>query len=364
MQTLRLLAGGNQPLTMSELEALQRISAYLAENKINSALEAEANLAVVASKGWLSNEVNMAAEPKPPDIQGLKEDVEEHRLDCIYDEEPLGFEKDPMAPEKMQPQDPLEEVDLGEKGDKRPTYISANIDPELKMKVISLLKEFKDCFAWDYNEMPGLSRDLVEHKLPMKDGAKPVKQTPRRFAPAVVSKIKEEIERLLKSKFIQTARYVEWLANIVPVLKNNGKLRVCIDFRNLNTATPKDEYAMPVAEMLVDSAAGFQYLSMLDGYAGYNQIFIAEEDVPKTTFRCPGALGTYEWVVMPFGLKNAGATYQRVMNAMFHDFIENFIQVYIEDIVIKSNRKPTHLENLRKSFERMRESGLKINPLK
>ena len=364
MQTLRLLAGGNQPLTMSELEALQRISAYVAENKINSALEAEANLAVVASKGWLSNEVNMAAEPKPPDIQGLKEDVEEHRLDCIYDEEPLGFEKDPMAPEKMQPQDPLEEVDLGEKGDKRPTYISANIDPELKMKVISLLKEFKDCFAWDYNEMPGLSRNLVEHKLPMKDGAKPVKQTPRRFAPAVVSKIKEEIERLLKSKFIQTARYVEWLANIVPVLKKNGKLRVCIDFRNLNTATPKDEYAMPVAEMLVDSAAGFQYLSMLDGYAGYNQIFIAEEDVPKTAFRCPGALGTYEWVVMPFGLKNAGATYQRVMNSMFHDFIEDFMQVYIDDIVVKSNSESTHLYHLRRSFERMRQYGLKMNPLK
>src|ERR1043165_5314806 len=148
MQTLRLLAGGIQPL-MSELEALQRISVYVAENKINSALEAKANLAVVASKGWLSNEVNMAAEPKPPNIQGLKEEVEEHRLDCIYDEQPLGFEKDPMAPEKMQPQDPLEEVDLGEKGDKRPTYISANIDPDLKMKVISLLKEFKDFFAWD-----------------------------------------------------------------------------------------------------------------------------------------------------------------------------------------------------------------------
>ena len=121
---------------------------------------------------------------------------------------------------------------------------------------------------------------------------------------------------------------------------------------------------MPVAEMLVDSAAGFEYLSMLDGYAGYNQIFIADDDVPKTALRCLGALGTYEWVVMPFGLKNSRATYQRVMNTMFHDFIENFMQVYIDDIVIKSNSKPTHLEHLRKSFERMREYGLKMNPLK
>ena len=96
------------------------------------------------------------------------------------------------------------------------------------------------------------------------------------------------------SKFIRTTRYVEWLANIVPVIKKNGTLRVCIDFRDLYQATPKDEYSMPVAEMLVDSAAGFEYLSMMDGYSGYNQILIAEEDVSKTAFRCPGAIGTYE----------------------------------------------------------------------
>jgi len=84
---------------------------------------------------------------------------------------------------------------------------------------------------------------------------------------------------------------------------------------------------MPVAEMLVDSTARFKYLSMLDGYSGYNQIFITEEDVSKTAFRCPGALGCYERLVMPFGLKNDGATYQRAMNSMFHDFIEDFMQV-------------------------------------
>jgi len=94
-------------------------------------------------------------------------------------------------------------------------------------------------------------------------------------------------------------------------------------------------YPMPVAEMVVDSAAGFKYLGMLDGYLGYNQIFIVEEDVSKTAFRCPGALGCYEWLVMPFGLKNAGATYQRAINSMFHDFIEDFMQVYIDDIVVK-----------------------------
>lgn len=169
---------------------------------------------------------------------------------------------------------------------------------------------------------------------------------------------------MLKYGFIRPARYVDWLANVVPVKKKNGTIRVCIDFRDLNLATPKDEYPMPVAEMLVDSAASFDYLSMLDGYSGYNQIFIAEEDIAKTAFRCPRALGCYEWIVMPFGLKNVGATHHRAMNLMFHDFIENFMQVYIDDIVVKSSSEERHLEHLRRSFERMRQYGLKMNPLK
>ncbi|CAJ2651311.1 unnamed protein product [Trifolium pratense] len=128
------------------------------------------------------------------------------KLDCIYDEEPLGFEKDPSnSSQKMQAQDPLEEIDIGDGSIKRPTYISANIPKDLRDKLVELLKEFKDCFAWDYNEMPGLNRNLVEHRLPIRPDKKPVKQSPRRFAPEILSKIKEDIERLLRSKFIRTA---------------------------------------------------------------------------------------------------------------------------------------------------------------
>lgn len=185
--------------------------------------------------------------------------------------------------------------------------------------MIKVLKEFKDCFAWDYDEMHGLNRELVELKLSTRPDKKPVKQIPMRFTPKIMSKIKVGIKRLLLNKFIRPPRYVEWLA-IVPIIEKNGTLRVCIYFRDLNVATPKEEYQMSVAEMLVDSAGGFEYLSLLDGYSSYNQIFIAEEDVVKTVFRCPWALGTYKWVMMPFGMNNVGATYQRVMKSMFNDF--------------------------------------------
>ena len=119
------------------------------------------------------------------------------------------------------------------------------------------------------------------------------------MANEVILKVKEEIERLLQAGFIRPAKYVEWLSNIVPVLKKNGKLRVCLDFRNLNTTTPKDEYPIPLADVLVDGVAGHKLLSFMDGHSGYNQIFIAEEYAHKTAFRCPGSIGTFEWVVMP-----------------------------------------------------------------
>jgi len=156
------------------------------------------------------------------------------------------------AATKMRAHDPLEEVDLGDGTVKRPTYVSAKMPKEFKDRVVELLKEHKECFAWDYNEMPGLSRKMVELKLPIRPGKKPIKQIPRRFAPQILPKIKEEIDRLLKCGFIRFERYVDRLANVVPVKKKNGTIRVCIDFRDLNLATPKDEYPMPMAEMLVD----------------------------------------------------------------------------------------------------------------
>jgi hypothetical protein len=100
-----------------------------------------------------------------------------------------------------------------------------------------------------------------------------------------------------------------------------GKIRICVDFRNLNRATLKDEYPMPVVNLLADSTLDYKVISFLDGSAGYNQIFITREDVSKTVFCCLGFVGLSEWVVMTFGLKNDGATYLRAMNLIFHDLL-------------------------------------------
>ena len=137
-----------------------------------------------------------------------------------------------------------------------------------------------------------------------------------------------------------------------------------MDFRDLNVATPKDMYVMPIVNMLVDSTTNNELLSFMDGFSGYNQIQIVVEDISKTTFRFPSSIRTFEWLVMPFGLKNADATYQRAMNAIFHDMLGHHMEVYIDDIVVKSKRVNEHVDHLRKSFESIRHHHLKLYPLK
>ena len=173
--------------------------------------------------------------------------------------------------------DELEEIDIGPGDRPRVTDVSAKLNTEYKQELIDLLKEFKDYFSWEYYEMPGLDRLNVEHRLPIKPRYQPFKQSPRRFNPNVLDDIKE-IERLLEAKFILPCRYAEWISSVVPVYKKNGKFRVCIDFRDLNKATPIDGYPMPIADMLVDATAEHKVISFMHGNAGYNQIFMAEED--------------------------------------------------------------------------------------
>jgi ribonuclease HI len=170
------------------------------------------------------------------------------------------------------------------------------------------------------------------------------------------------VKKLLAAGFIKPIQHPRWLSNIVLVKKKNGQIRCCVDFRNLNKACPKDEFPLPNIDLLIDSAAGSAMFSFMDGFSGYNQIRMSPRDAEKTAFRTP--IGNFYYTVMPFGLKNAGATYQRTMTAMFHDMIHQEIEDYVDDIVVKSKKREDHVEVLRKVFERCRLYKLKMNPLK
>jgi hypothetical protein len=171
--------------------------------------------------------------------------------------------------------DNLEKVDIGDGVIPRPTYVSAHLNMGQKLEIIELLKAYTCCFASHYTEMPGLSRELVEHRLPIKANFRMYKQGAQNFKPEIIRRVKEEVDRLLQAGFIQPCRYAEWVSSIVLVeKKNTGKIQIWVDFRNLNRATLKDEYLMSGANLLVDSALGNKVISFLDRNAGYNQIFM------------------------------------------------------------------------------------------
>ena len=166
----------------------------------------------------------------------------------------------------------------------------------------------------------------------------------------------------MKAGFVEEARYTTWLANVVLVKKQNGKWRMCVDYTNLNKACPRDAYLLPNIDRLVDGAAGSGTLSFLDAYSGYNQIPMAEDDAIKTAFITEEANLYYK--VMPFGLKNAGATYQRLMDKVFKPLLGNNVEVYVDDIVVQSPNPIQHALDLTEVFKATRGYNLRLNPEK
>ncbi|XP_027169433.1 uncharacterized protein LOC113769160 [Coffea eugenioides] len=253
-------------------------------------------------------------------------------------------------------------INIGTKTEVKEVKVSIHLNRKQKEEMIEFLMFFQDVFAWSYDDMPGISTDIVVHRLPTDPNFLPVKQKPRKFKPEMSLKIKEQIEKQLNAKIIMVSHYPIWLSNPVPVPKKSGEVRVCVDYRDLNKASPKDDFPLPNIHILLDNTAGHEIESFGDCFAGYHQILMAEEDREKTSFITPW--GTFCYRVMPFGLKNAGATYQRTMTTLFHDMIHKEMEVYVDDIIIKSKKVEHHLVDLKKLFERLRKYNLKLNPAK
>jgi hypothetical protein len=210
---------------------------------------------------------------------------------------------------------------------------------------------------------------LAEHSLNVRKDAKPVRQPLRRFAEDRRKIIGEEVTKLLVAGFIVEVLHTEWLANPVLVEKKKEEdpkapkvWRMCIDYTNLNKACPKDPFPLPRIDQVIDSTAGCELLSFLDAYSGFHQIPLKEEDQIKTALITPH--GAYCYVTMPFGLRNAGATYQRCMQKCLHDQIGINVQVYVDDVVLKTKLKDSLIDDLRQTFDNLRRFRMKLNPAK
>jgi hypothetical protein len=210
--------------------------------------------------------------------------------------------------------------------------------------------------------MPGIPREVIEHHLVVCPQAHPMKQKTGKQAQEKQDFIVQEIDKLKKAKLICEVAHPTWIANPVVVPKANGSGCLCVDFTSLNKACPKDPYPLPRIDQIVDSTAGCDLLCFLDAFSGYHQIKMAREDEEKTAFITP--CGVYCYVCMPFGLKNTGATFQRLMRKALGAQMGRNAEAYIDDIIVKTRESRTFIEDLEETFANLRKVNIKLNPAK
>ena len=229
-------------------------------------------------------------------------------------------------------------------------------------ELIEFLKQNINVFAWNTYEALGVDPEFICHHLNVNPLIAPKKQPPRRPSKEHVEAVQEEVTRLKQVRAIKEVFYPEWFANTVVVKKKSGKWRVCIDFTDLNKACPKDPFPMSKIDQLVDATVGHPQMSFLDVFQGYHQIPLALDDQRKTAFVTP--IRNYHYKVMPFGLKNTRSIYQRMMTKMFELQLGKNIQIYIDDMMVKSKMVSKHLGDLRTIFETLRNYKLRLNASK
>ena len=262
---------------------------------------------------------------------------------------------------RLEPSEELEPVQLDDDPEHL-AYIVSQLVEDLKGPLTQFLRQNKDVFAWKQADMGAIDPTVITHRLNVCPSFKPVKQKRRSFPSDRQKAINEEVGKLLQAGAIREVEYPEWLANVVLVKKANGKWRLCIDFTNINRACPKDSFPLPRIDLIVNATAGHELLSFMDAFSSYNQISMDPEDQEKTSFFT--GQGTYCYRVMPFGLKNAGATYQRLVNKMFQKQIGTIMEVYIDDMLVKSTTAKLHIAHLSEAFQILRKYNMKLNPAK
>ena len=230
---------------------------------------------------------------------------------------------------------------------------------ETQDQIAEVIARHLDAFAWSASDMPDIDPDFLCYHITMDPQVRPVRQRRRNFDDERRQVIREETQKLLSADHIWEIQYPEWLADEVLVKKASGKWRMCVYFRDLNKACPKDSYPLPSIDALVDSVASCRLLNFLDAFSGYNHIRMHPRDECKTTFMTK--LSCYSYKVMPFGLKNAGATYQRLMDRVLAPMIRRNVQAYVDDMVVTSQQREQHVANLEELFTTIAKYKLNLN---
>ncbi|KAH9291021.1 hypothetical protein KI387_044150 [Taxus chinensis] len=233
--------------------------------------------------------------------------------------------------------------------------------PKEKRRFFTLFKKYSDVLAYYYDELKSFQPKEMHHSIRLNQDAKPFRQKQRPYNPKITDTIKEEVMNMLNARIIFPIHHSTWVANIVPVWKKNGKIRICVDFHNLNQASLKDNYPLPIMDHFLQGVIESEILSLLDGFLGYNQIKVVEEDRAKITFTMPW--GTFSYSRMPFGIINVGATFQMAMELAFRD-LKNCIFIYLDDLTVFSKKRGDHTHHLEQVLARYRKHGISLNPKK
>nr|GEV44718.1 reverse transcriptase domain-containing protein [Tanacetum cinerariifolium] len=240
--------------------------------------------------------------------------------------------------------------------------IGGTLSDKGRTDLCSILKKHLDIFAWQPSDMTRVSRSVAEHRLNIREGYSPVRQKKMGQAPERVKAIQAEVQKLVEAGIMREVNNHDWLSNPVMVKKHDGSWRMCVDFTNLNKACLQDCYPLPEIDWKVESLCGYPFKCFLDAYKGYHQIQLAEADEDKTAFHM--GQGVYCYTKMPFGLKNAGATFLRLMNKAFEGQIGRNIEVYVDDLVVKSYTEAEMIRDIEETFRTLRKVNMKLNPKK
>jgi len=227
--------------------------------------------------------------------------------------------------------------------------INAQLETCKVLEVDQLLKEFKDVFAWTYKYLKGIPLELAQDKIELDTTISPAHQVTYKLNPNYAIAVKQDIDKLLTIRFIESIEEATWLSPIVIVPKKNGKLKIYIDFKKLNATTKKDPYPLLFKIEVINTIAWYEAYSFLDGYLGYHQISIASKDIYKTAFVTDW--GAFIWKVMLFGVKNGPPTYQRAMTKTFKEYLDNFMKIFLDDFTMYSDME-SHLQKFKLCFRK------------